>query len=250
MVARHTATSARQTQDRIQYFLEKGHYLTRDNMEVRKLARECEALIKTDAAQAYVAYSYLAQLCGEKEEALSAAVNAQKLGGAPGEEAAICALVNLGWFTEAQPKASLFAAPAKGRFSAAFGLLLAAGSVQETWQFLQGLPKMGIDAPKDMPEFVKEAAAILRAANLPDADVASVLDAAGEVLRANRLLYVGPGPEVSVERHSGGGLVHFLFRIACTPKETAKVNWQLASLMAEKPSATLQRVHVSFGIAA
>lgn len=69
-----------------------------------------------------------------------------------------------------------------------------------------------------------------------DAALARVLDAAGEVLREHGLLWLGSAPQIVAmqdEDGQGPGL-SYLYRVQASPEQAARMNWELAGLLAQR----------------
>lgn len=87
---------------------------------------------------------------------------------------------------------------------------------------------------------------VMQNLGVSDADVAAMVDVAGEYLRANKLLWQGDQPDYTVldSTHGGPALV-IAYRIGVSPQEAAQMGWSLAEALIDR-GLNRPGVHVDF----
>jgi hypothetical protein len=176
------------------------HYLPEDDARVQELLRDAKSGIKTVAAEAYSALACVHELTGNRKAAIYCIDNAIQL--APSEatfKANKCSiLLNLGFFAEAQPLFQRTADPELGFMTMYWHRGFTCGAYQTMVEHLSKARKMGIEVEGLDTATAEKAAMVLVKTGTNQAELGRVLDVAGEVLRDNRLFYVGKQASVTV----------------------------------------------------
>lgn len=77
-------------------------------------------------------------------------------------------------------------------------------------------------------EQAKNAVAVCDQLGVGDADIAAMIDVAGELLREHHLLWEGSSPDVNVlDADHGGPSIGIVYRIDLTPKDAVQLGWTL-----------------------
>ena len=78
-----------------------------------------------------------------------------------------------------------------------------------------------------------------------DAQLAAMLDVAGEKLRADHLLWMDKRPDITVlAADQGGPAMAFEYRVDVTPAVAAQMTWDLAEALVTRD---LNRPHIAVG---
>lgn len=84
-------------------------------------------------------------------------------------------------------------------------------------------------------ELARQAVAAQDQLQLSDSDIALVLDEAGALLRANRLLWQGGSLDISIlTADEGGPSISMEYRVDISAQEAARMNWSLAEALVDK----------------
>jgi hypothetical protein len=95
-------------------------------------------------------------------------------------------------------------------------------------------------------ELAKRAASALEQLHLSDEQLASMLDVAGEKLRANELLWQGHSPDIHVLlSEDGGPTLMFDYRVFISPTEASTMCWNLAEELVSR-NLDFSGVHIGF----
>ena len=250
MVAGRPATIQTPIAEQIRAIIDRGFILSKDYPTIVQLWDECQKLIKVDAVAGYSELSYLAQLCGNIDDAVSYARNAVKLTTQRKELGLItemCVLGNLGYFARLAQLANERIKPETGWFGQYYTLLLASGQVRPLVDRYQDLPRMGIAQPANFPQAIVASRAVLDEAGISDVQIGHALDAAGQIMRDHKVIHLGTGPDVMLTRVGNDHVVHFMFALPLTPEQVGEANWDLAMMLAQS-ERILPQLHVSFGV--
>lgn len=95
-------------------------------------------------------------------------------------------------------------------------------------------------------EVAQRAAAVLEQLGVTDAQLASMLDLAGEALRAQQLWWQGNYTDIQVlPAQLGGPALMFDYRVFLTPTEAAQLSWDLGGALVDH-ELDLHGVHIGF----
>jgi hypothetical protein len=177
-----------------------GHYLSPNDWNIKRLARMAEQLVHAAPADGYSALACIIQLTGDSKKAISHIDNAIRLAGDKMFylSTKVGILCNLGFFSEALDVYRQSAAPERGNMTAAWHRGYLCGAFKTMSSFIPRAKKMQLDLGGLDVDTAVRAANVMEKAGIADEDVARVFDAAGHVLRAHRLFFVGDGLRVKV----------------------------------------------------
>lgn len=98
----------------------------------------------------------------------------------------------------------------------------------------------------ELHAFAVNAAGVMNNLGVTDADIAAMVDVAGEHLRANKLLWQGEAPDYTVldGAHGGPALV-IAYRIDVSPQQAAQMGWSLTEALIDR-SLDRAGVHIDF----
>lgn len=225
------------------------HYLSANDPRVLRFLYEAQAAINVDAAEAYSALGSVYQLIGDNEKARYSIDNAIKL--APSNYVYLlnkCAgLVNLGFFREAQQVFDRVARPETGFFTKVWDMGYVCGAFSSMTQHLQRASTMGLDLNGLDIKTAARAARVLEKAGLTDADIGSMLDAVGVLLRENRLFYLGVVPIVRVfDGPDQDWFIEMSYDVGVPPAEAHALYKKLVDEMMRRDSKASLVLSVSF----
>lgn len=202
-----------------------------DKFVFAHLMRECERLQKSDVVHASLLKALLASSIGDTDEMERWFANAERNGA--GDQVQVERLrhcVNHGHATRAlnmAPQAFARRGPhtlmSIAEMAAAIGALntivQAVAASQERGEVLRMTPLLDV---------AKRGAQVMAQLGVSDADIAAMLDVAGEMLRARKLLWQNNCIDLSVLDGSQGGPALFLaYRIDLSPAQAAQMGWTL-----------------------
>lgn len=217
--------------DRINAVLrETTHYLPREDWNVRQLLHLAEDLVQADPPTGHSAIAAVYQLTGDIDAVRHHSANAIKL--APGEPILsrnyATHLANLGFFSEAQEEFVRIANPERGMMSATWPIGYRSGAFCTMARYLAKARTMELELNGIDVQTAEQAAELLARVDVTDASVAAVLDQVGQVMRDNKLFFVGEGPAVSVWNDPGcSPFIEYVFQF-------------------EVPSPDAQRLYLDF----
>lgn len=158
-------------------------------------------------------------------------------------------LVNHGFATEAMKHADLlFANRENYNFAAIAALVIAAGGFSNVVDKLE-LSQRNQEVLKmttTVLDLAKRGVEALTPLGVSDAQMAAMLDLAGERLRAHKLYWQGDLPDVRVllpER--GGPALMFDYRVFVSPQESARMTWDLTEALVGH-DLDIPGVHIGF----
>jgi len=167
----------------------RGHYADRNEFAMRAILRESNRVLAVDPAAGWSLLSCYHTLLGEMEEVercSRAALNLERFSIA--NEHYHTNVANLGYFSAGHEFFLAVGSPENGMFSRLGLAAFLSGSIQTVLHFLEKATRMNIDMSGFPSSKTAKASAILTEAGLSDEDVVRHLDAAGAVLRRNKLL--------------------------------------------------------------
>lgn len=243
------ATIANQLNDSIEHMLLVAtKYLNINDFEIRRLIAEAKKLQKVDAYAGHLALGNIYHLCGDHVQMRYFHRNADRLrydlNTHGWSTACEC---NLGFVSIAQEHFGIVGEPKSGEFTKAFTLGLACGAFQLLGEYIEQAEKMQLDLTGLPVSLAKEAREVLSNAGITDADVAAMLDIAGEIMREERVFYAG-NPEQMVMIETGDSLdsscVHMTYWIPLSGKQVAV----MATRMDDKIAETIERIPDQFQV--
>jgi len=224
------ATSANTLVNEINKLLvDSRNYWSRDNLTFRRLESEARKLLKANAAEGHNVLAQLYTLTGDIDEAIQhvdAAINLRY------DSAIVCnkagLLVNFGKFQAAQEWFERGAAPERGQFTARWKIGLCAGSFHTLMRFGATARKMELDLDQIDLATVERAVRIFDEDKIDDVRLGAIFDVAGELLREERVFFLGDGPEIfvwdrdAIERH-----VEVTFRLPVSSRRSIELDKEL-----------------------
>jgi hypothetical protein len=219
------------------------YYASPTDLRVSRLDAEIKKLAKTDAFAAHVSWGVLHQLKGDAEKMRYHFQNASRIGDRiKAAEHATVGEINLGYASRAQELFRTAADPETGNFTAAYRLGAVCGAFQLLDGYIAKAEQMQIDTTGLNTPHLRHASRILKTAGVTDAQVAAMLDLAGEVLREHKTLF--SDAEFVVDRTDR--CVHVRFNLLADPYVTAELFDQLADKIARRIDPIPDAFHVSF----
>lgn len=202
-----------------------------DKFAFASLMRECERLQKSDVVRASLFKALLYSGIGDTEEMKRWFANAERNGAA--DQVLVERLrhsVNHGHATQAlnmAPQAfarrGLHTLMSIADMVAAIGafntIVQAVGTSQERGEVLRMTPLLDV---------AKRGAQVMAQLGVSDADIAAMLDVAGEMLRERKLLWQNNCIDLSVlDASQGGPALSLAYRIDLSPAQAAQMGWAL-----------------------
>lgn len=95
-------------------------------------------------------------------------------------------------------------------------------------------------------EIAKQGGEVLTLLEVSDAQIAAMLDLAGEILRANKLYWQGHMPDMHVLLpENGGPALMYDYRVFVSPQESARMNWELTETLVGH-DLDIPGIHIGF----
>lgn len=223
-------------------------YLPPDDMVVRRLLREAEDSITASPAAGHSALACVYQLVGDAEKAKHHSDNAIRLSGDlvfVVNRSSI--LANLGLASEGQQSFKAVIPPEKGWTKFIWNQGLVLGAYRMMNDALVTARRLMLDLEQIDTQTVERAAQVMEKLNISDADVALILDAAGEILRKHRLFYVGKAPRVDI--WDGDGRMPFIrvtFKTSVSQQAAHDMYMELVDKVLERSPRAHSAVSVEF----
>lgn len=245
------ATIANELDQRIQAKLfSSSHYCEESDPVVLNLFDDIQKLMKASAKQGHVLKGLVFQLCGDVEKARYHVENAGKIGQERSYVQSVLGSINVnfGYFSLAQKNIYQSADPIYGQLTNNFDIALSCGAFSCLNGFIDKANKMNLDLAVLPVDLVRRAGAILDSAGVTDAQIGAMLDAAGEVLREEKLFFVGNMPdfEVSEGLYGDAGCVFLRYALPVTPEEAARLFDRLAEKIVARIDPVPDAFYVSF----
>lgn len=175
-------------------------YLSPDDLAFRRYLAEANKLLKAKPAEGHNLLGLLHGLTGDYKSAAYHADIAISL--SPGDPVFVInkasMLANLGFFSESQKYFKLAAAPEQGIFSGKWQLGVCAGAFHALSEFIVKAQRMQLPLEDINVSLIKQVAQFMDDISLDDARLAAAFDIAGDLLRQQKLFFLGPCPEVFV----------------------------------------------------
>lgn len=170
-----------------------GPFLSEENPRVQRWFKEAAKLVKVDPGDGYMFRAFVYQIIGDAENAIHCIDNAFNLRrNDPTVLANKCGiLLNLGRFSEAQKLYKHLGSPKLGLFPYAIRLGAHTGSFRQMAQFIAEARKLELDTSDPLFSQIEASAQVMSTHDISDADVAAVLDVAGEIMMESRVMFIG-----------------------------------------------------------
>lgn len=158
-------------------------------------------------------------------------------------------LVNHGFATEALEHADLFFANrAQYSFVEIAKSVMAAGGFSKVVEHLE-LSQRNQEVLKmttTVLNIARQGGEVLKLLEVSDAQIAAMLDLAGEILRANKLYWQGDMPDMHVLLpENGGPALMYDYRVFVSPQESARMNWELTEALVGH-DLDIPGIHIGF----
>ncbi|HEU4457767.1 MAG TPA: hypothetical protein VFR90_01430 [Methylibium sp.] len=212
------------------------HFLDSASFEFKSLWRECDKLQKVDAVNASLMKASLAGLAGDLEGLERWLTNAEQNGGGESVRGTRFAMYSdLGFVTEASKsyRETIANDDSLARLNLTHGI--ACGSFSEMLQAADRWAKEDTKLEEqDVLRRSAQARDALRALGVPEENVRSMMDRAGELMRARRLLWANLMPDLIASSTPAAHPFFALnYRVDVEPAEAAEMTWALAERLAE-----------------
>jgi tetratricopeptide (TPR) repeat protein len=223
-------------------------YLSPDDWDIRRLNKLAEQLVNADEVESYNALATLWQLTGLRNKALAYMDKAIRYSSNPGFHVSgmIAILSNLGFFSEALGHFKAWAAPEKGNMTNLWRRGYLCGAFRTMSSYLPKARKMGFDLGGLDIDTATRAANVMGKVGVTDEDVARVLDAAGNVLRAHKLFFAGDGLRVKVFDGEEDAFVEFMFDLEGTSEHVHSLYQEFVDQVTASVPVVPSVVTVSF----
>lgn len=221
-------------------------FLPETDIRIRRLLNEADKLIWSNAADGYSAKAAVYQLTGNLDQVLKNVDNATKLSSEPILLANKCAyLLNLGLFSVAQEVYRSAVHPRKGLFGEKFHFGFACGAFQTMERFLEEAKKMKLDLEHLDTVTALRASHFLTQHKLGEEEVSVFLDVAGEIMRAQRVMFLDY-PQVFISLAGTEPLLSFVFSLPIDSYRAEELDTDLQSRFVERFPEFPQFLSISF----
>lgn len=174
-------------------------YASTGDFWFRRLAAEAQKIMGVDPAEAHNVLANLYGVAGDYTQAIRHLDIAQKFANSTGlwaNKAII--LSNLGFFSEAQKAFEVAAAPQQGSFSARLELGICIGAFHKIVAFGPTALRMNLQFDIAKFELAQRAVVLMDEFSITDANLGAMLDVAGEIMRDERIFFIGQTPGILV----------------------------------------------------
>lgn len=209
-----------------------------NRVEFARLMRDCEVVQRSDVVEGCLRRAFLYSTVGEFADVERMIKNAELNGGKDAARIGrVSHLINHGHASQALALADQMfdhragtnlmrladMAAAMGAFST---IVREVKTSQAKGEVLQMTP---------LYELSQKASAVTQQLGVTDADVAAMLDVAGELLRANKLLWQNALPDLTVlDAEQGGPTLGISYRVGVAPEQAADMGWDLAERLVDR----------------
>ena len=216
--------------------LSAGHYFSKDAPEIRALATTIDRLQKADALPAFLSRAKLYMLCGDVDGALGQLRKADALGFDRFAIATrVVVLANLGLISDAQKSVAIAADPTGGYFSRYASLVVNTGAIRTFENLLCSAEKLQLEIDQVFARKICDAASILAEANISDSMIGKYLDVVGEIMRENRVFYLGESPDLFVwTKDEANRFIHFTFNLPFDSKTAERLDTDLITRFVDR----------------
>ncbi len=231
------ATIANEVNQRLSHLVTSARgFFPADDFSVRRLAGELDKLMHVDAVNAYLFKSGLAQLIGDEKAMRRYLDCAGKLSSDPAvQRQAAGSLINLGFFSEAQPQFIKASDPRRGQYSIGIVLGICCGAFSATVTLMEQADKLNIETPNGIRATAMKAHSILASEGITDEHVGQILDVAGDIMREQGLFYQGLEPSIlPVDDAELGRCVYFTFLLAASAERVVEMQYDLTCRLVDR----------------
>lgn len=216
--------------DAINMRLNAGNSITAsEEFWLNGIKRDAEKLLKADASQGHIALAALMQLQWDEEKAnyhIRCAKTASQSLTVKTQEVAIRS--NFGRFSEVHHLLDETLDPRNGFFLENYHAALSSGAFQKLATNQRKAAEMNMDLSHFPTRTVEKIDRVLSEAGVPDEVAAHALDVGGQLLRENKLFWVGESVDIEIDDAPGHQPTVFLtFRIKESPKKAASMTFDL-----------------------
>lgn len=224
-------------------------YIPETDFWFRRTLAEAEKLKSVNRGEAHNVLAQLYGLAGNASVAEHHIDTAIRLSHDP---AIVCnkavILSNMGFFSAARKSFVESVDPELGLFTARWKLGICAGCMHTLAEFLAKARRMNLENLNTVDAaLITDAVQLMDEITLTDEVLAHALDVAGEVLREQRLFFVGDGPQVSIwnddplERHLG-----LIFKLSVSTADAIALDEELGHRLFEKCSNVPPELMIHF----
>jgi hypothetical protein len=225
---------------------ERGVLASPSDFKIRQLKREADKLIKASPAEGYSVMAIVSVLSGEADEAVRMIENAIRLDRNPVflmNKSVI--LGNLGLFSASQDVFKQLTEPLSEAWPNQVVTGLNCGAFCTVAALMRRAEKMTFGDIQDMkPEAIYSLAAILEASGITEREVAGYLDIAGEIMREERLIFIGAAHIQIVPSYEDG--IHISFKLGVDAFKAEDLDSELASRIAARHERLFTRISIGF----
>lgn len=211
-----------------------------NEFRILRWSDELNQLMKANAMEAHRWHAILHHMTGNVGGMELSMQNASRLGLQPSDFSGnlLIGYANLTMASKALPHYRSGIDVKYGNISGGLSIGLAVGLFQRANELLEQLGLAVLRVPKEVNmDKVKLAAQLLRSQGVTDEVCATVVDAAGEVLRERKLFWLDQSPEYFVNDVSG--TVGLQYRVSVDHSEAALMTMQTAEKLIERNLDTL-----------
>lgn len=225
-------------------------YYSPSDFQIRRLATEANKVLQANPAIGHLVLAFTKQLSGDGNSVRHHLENAIRFG-APRQqvaEVAMTCFTNLGMFSDAMSSYREAGDPQSGRFTHLYYLAGSCGAFRQIARFEETAMRMHLDLSGiDKRDLFRHANEVLEKTRTTDEEIATLLDIAGEVMRARGLFFIGPSPDICVLDDDETDCCVFLtFAVSENPEIAAEMMFDLAELAADKMPRIPPGFSVSF----
>lgn len=210
-------------------------YLSGEDFEIRSLLKDADKLANASGIASSIIKAEIYQLTGNAERVRYWIDNARKLGHAQAADRATAIyLSNLGFFSEAAP-AYERATSEVGQLKklAAMGTLFASFGGMEKAAALAAQAKLEVDMEPHLT-IAKNARAVLSRLGVSEAQLRTMLDAAGEVMRRHRLMWADEFPVIRTFSDDEDAALLYQLRLPVSSEEAFEMTSEAIDLMIDR----------------
>ena len=154
--------------------------------------------------------------------------------------------VGLGYFSNAQSIFKVAGSPELGQFTSRLQFGMICGALKQVSIFIAQAQSMRIELDEKCVSVALAARSVYEKTTTTDDQTGSLLDLAGEVMRAHRLFPIGNSPRVAAIDHSELTTIFMELIVNAPIEEIGAMNFELAQLVAHRLPVVPQAVTVMF----
>lgn len=218
--------------------LVEPRYASPDDLNFRRFLARAKSIVQVEPGLGHNVLGLLYGYAGDKVKALHHLDLALKLDAKHavifyGNQAST--LVNLGYFSEAQEPFRRGSTPEEGFFTAKWTAGMSCGAFHALASFVERARLLKLDLAKVPVELIERAVRLMNELSISDADLAIALDVAGDLLRKNRLFFIGETPEVFVwDEDELEKTLSFTYKVGLASSEALALDRELGRALIER----------------